>query len=100
MRKDAYYLINHFHDADKVTASEMYKVAEEVNTALLEGLSTIGNLMHHASENKEYTGAQVKRDLNNMGLLIKHIARISAGIQLSEENLRYAGSRFNRGGEA
>lgn len=83
---DAYCLIDSFRDTGYEQAKEIFRLTEEVETALELGMSSIGNLMFVAAECEEYEDREACEDMSNLGMLIKHLARIKQGITLAKEN--------------
>lgn len=86
---DVYGLIDSCRDTGYEEAKAIYRLTEEVETALELGMSSIGNLMFIAAESEEYEDKQAIRDMSNLGMLLKHLNRIKMGISLAKENCSY-----------
>lgn len=86
---DAYSLIESFRDIGYEQAKEMYRLTDEVETALDLGMSSIGHLMFVAAESEEYEGEEISQDMSNLGMLFKHLTRIKQGISLAKENCSF-----------
>ncbi|MCE9880635.1 hypothetical protein LZ641_09810 [Hafnia paralvei] len=97
MHKDAYWLINHFPLCSLQDAQDLGSVAEDVETAMFEGISSIGNLMFWAGASEDYDGDEAKRDIRQIGSMLKHLSRLTEGVSTASQNFEHAVRTAERG---
>lgn len=98
MRKDAYWLINHFHNCPLSEAKDMVLVADGVQANLIEGVGVIGRLLFLAANNENAEGDINKSDLMMLGNFLENIARLQQGVTTASESLHHAITASKKGG--
>ena len=98
------YLINPHFNCEHDIAKKVYSAADGATDNISMGVASLGSLMWHASENKEYDENTMRIDMGNIGLLLAMLGHFDISLRCTIENatdalnaIKKANTDSNRG---